>query len=315
IGQLTQNSLRMSKEATDLTRALKGNAQTQGAWGEMILDSILAGSGLEEGKQYFVQQSHETGSGRVRTDVEVLFPNGDRMVVDSKVSLVAYEGFCNCDNEDQRTAFLRQHLDSMRGHIKALAAKDYHVHAGRGPEFVMMFIPIEAAFATAFSEDASLIEYAMKRNVYLTTPTTLMVALRTVRNVWDIEARNRNAEDIANRAGELYNKVAGFLTNMDKLDRSLEAARKSYDEARGQLVSGRGSVVRQVEMLQKLGARNSKDIPQSWKDMAESSISEAGSPEKDAPAESRVAEKAGPEGERLPKFLGTNRATPSRNKG
>ena len=266
IGQLTQNSLRMSKEATDLTRALKGSSQTQGAWGEMILDSILARSGLVKGEQYLTQQNHQTGDGRVRTDVEILFPNGDRMVVDSKVSLVDFEGYCNCQDEARRKKLLDKHVRSVQSHVKTLSDKNYHVHAGGGPDFVMMFIPIEAAFSAAFSADSSLIDYAMKRNVYITTPTTLMVALRTVRNVWDIEARNRNAEEIASRAGELYNKVAGFLNNMDKLDKSLGVARKSFDDARNQLVSGRGSVVRQVKLLQKLGAKNSKEIPPGWQE-------------------------------------------------
>lgn len=264
---LTEDSLRMSEEATNLTRALKGSSQTQGAWGEMILSNILEKSGLIEGEQFQTQQTHRAeGLSKIRTDVEVMFPNGDRMIVDSKVSLVAFEALCNCDDLDQRSQFLRDHIASIKTHIKTLSDKDYQIHARSGIDFVMMFIPIEGAFSEAFSADASLIDYAMKKNVYITTPTTLMVALRTVRNVWDIETRNQNAEKIAERAGALYDKVAGFLGSMDKLDKSLLTAQKNFDDAKSQLTSGRGSVVRQVEMLQKLGAKNTKEIPANWEE-------------------------------------------------
>ncbi len=264
---LTAYSLRMSEEATNLTRALKGNSQTQGAWGEMILANILEKSGLVEGEQFLTQQSHSgDGGARVRTDVEVMFPNGDRMVVDSKVSLVAFEALCNCESEEERKRFSRDHITSIKAHIKTLGSKDYQVHAQSGLDYVMMFIPIEAAFSTAFSDDNSLVDYAIKQNVYITTPTTLMVALRTVRNVWDIEARNQNAEEIGKRAGALFDKVSGFLTSMDKLDKSLFTAQKNFDDAKNQLTSGRGSVVRQVELLQKLGAKNSKQIPAGWEE-------------------------------------------------
>lgn len=264
---LTEDSLRMSQEATNLTRALKGSSQTQGAWGEMILSNILEKSGLIEGQQFVTQQTHRAeGINKIRTDVEVMFPNGDRMIVDSKVSLVAFEGFCNCDDADQKNLFLREHIASIKSHIKTLSDKDYQVHAHSGLDFVMMFIPIEGAFSEAFNADASLIDYAMKQNVYITTPTTLMVALRTVRNVWDIETRNQNAEKIAERAGALYDKVSGFLGSMDKLDKSLLSAQKNFDDAKNQLTSGRGSVVRQVELLQKLGAKNTKQIPKHWEE-------------------------------------------------
>lgn len=273
---LTQDSLRMSEEATNLTRALKGSSQVQGAWGEMILSNILEKSGLVEGEQFLTQQSHiGEGGARVRTDVEIMFPNGDKMVIDSKVSLVAFEAYCNGDDEELRAGHLREHIASIKAHIKTLGEKDYQVHSRSGFDFVMMFVPIEAAFSTAFEADSSLIDFAMKKNVYITTPTTLMVALRTVRNVWDIETRNKNAEIIAERAGHLYDKVSGFLASMDKLDKSLMGAQKSFDEAKSQLTSGRGSVVRQVEMLQKLGAKANKPIPPSWEEEGGNSTPEA----------------------------------------
>jgi len=257
--------LRMSEEATNLTRALKGSSQTQGAWGEMILSNILEKSGLIEGEQFLTQQTHRAeGLSKIRTDVEVMFPNGDRMIVDSKVSLVAFEALCNCEDMDQRSQFLREHIASIKAHIKTLSDKDYQVHARSGIDFVMMFIPIEGAFSEAFSADASLIDYAMKKNVYITTPTTLMVALRTVRNVWDIETRNQNAEKIAAQAGSLYDKVAGYLESMDKLEKSLNTAHSHYDEAKNRLSGGRNNVIGQIKKLQKLGAKNAKQIPANW---------------------------------------------------
>ncbi len=191
---LTEDSLRMSEEANNLTRALKGSSQTQGAWGEMILSSILEKSGLREGEQFLTQQSHSGVDGtRVRTDVEVLFPNNDRLIVDSKVSLTAFEAFTNCQDEKEREQHLSAHIKSLRNHIKTLGSKDYQVHAKSGLNYVMMFIPIEAAFSIAFEAQSDLLDYAIRQNVYITTPTTLMVALRTVANVWDTENLNKNA--------------------------------------------------------------------------------------------------------------------------
>lgn len=265
IRALSEESLRMSTETTNLTRALKGNSQTQGAWGEMILSTILERSGLREDEQFFTQQSHDADDGgRVRTDVEILMPNDDRMVIDSKVSLTSFEAYTNCDDEVEREQYLRAHIASVRTHIKTLGDKDYQRHASSGFDYVMMFMPIEAALATAVNADADLFEYGMRQGVVLTTPTTLMTMLRTVRNLWDIEKRHENAEEIAKRAGSLFDKVSGFLGNMDKLGKSIGAAQKNFDDAKGQLLDGRGSVVRQVEMLQDLGAKTSKQIPAGW---------------------------------------------------
>jgi len=264
IRALAESNLQITTEAQNLTRALKGNSQTQGAWGEMILSTILEQSGLREGEQYFTQQSHTGEDGqRVRTDVEILMPNGDRLVIDSKVSLTAFEAFVNSP-EDDRDQHLRAHITSVRGHITTLGDKTYHRAAKSSLDYVMMFVPIESALATAIQHDAKLVEFGMGKGVMLTTPTTLMTVLRTVRNVWDIEKRHQNAEEIAERAGQLYDKVAGFLGTMDKLDGHLDKARSSFDEARNQLSNGRGNVVRQVEMLRELGAKSSKSIPPKW---------------------------------------------------
>lgn len=264
IRALLESNVQITTEANNLTRALKGNAQTQGAWGEMILSTILERSGLREGEQYVTQQTHAGEDGaRLRTDVEVLMPNDDRLVIDSKVSLTAFEAYTNCEDET-REQHLAAHLVSVRSHIRTLGEKSYQRHARSSLDYVMMFVPIEAALATAIQADAKLFEYGMSQGVMLTTPSTLMTVLRTVRNVWDIEKRHRNADEIAERAGALYEKVAGFLASMDKLDGHLEKARLSFADAKGQLSSGRGNVVRQVEMLRELGAKTNRSLPAGW---------------------------------------------------
>ncbi len=264
IRALYESNIQITTEAQNLTRALKGNSQTQGAWGEMILSTILERSGLREGEQFITQQSHagEDG-GRVRTDVEILMPNNDRLVIDSKVSLNAFEAYTNSDEED-RTLHLQAHITSIRTHIRTLSEKGYHRHARSKMDYVMMFVPIESALATAIHEDPELVEFGMSRGVMLTTPTTLMTVLRTVRNIWDIEKRHQNAEQIAERAGALYDKVVGFLATMDKVSSNLDRAQQSVADAKGQLSTGKGSVVRQVEMLRELGAKSNKQLPAGW---------------------------------------------------
>jgi DNA recombination protein RmuC len=265
IRTLAETGLAMSREANALTQALKGNAQAQGAWGEMILTSILEKSGLREGEQFRTQESHATDmGGRVRTDVEVLLPDGDCLIIDSKVSLTAFEACVNAEDDAERQQQLRAHVASMRSHIRTLSGKDYQRHAGSGLDFVFMFVPIEAAFAAALTAEPRLIEEAIAQGVMITTPTTLLSALRTVRNVWDMEKRQRNAEEIAARAGLLYDKVALFLESMDKLGTSLERARGVFNDARSQLAGGQGSVVRQIEMLRELGAKSRKQIGSGW---------------------------------------------------
>jgi DNA recombination protein RmuC len=259
-----ESNLQITTEANNLTRALKGNAQTQGAWGEMILSTILERSGLREGEQFITQKSHTSeDGGRVRTDVEVLMPNDDRLVIDSKVSLTAFEAYTSSE-DDSRAVHLTAHITSVRSHIRTLGEKTYQRHSGSKFDYVMMFVPIESALATAIQADAGLVEFAMGKGVMLTTPTTLMTVLRTVRNVWDIEKRHQNAEEIADRAGALYDKVTGFLATMDKVGGSLDKAQQSYADARNQLMTGKGNVVRQVEMLRELGAKSSKQLPVGW---------------------------------------------------
>jgi DNA recombination protein RmuC len=264
IRQLTESSAKMTSETSNLTRALKGEAQTQGAWGEMILASILERSGLREGEECRVQGHINTEDGqRVRPDVIVNLPGGQRIVVDSKLSLVAFDAYVNAEEEAVRVGALARHLDSMRGHIKTLASKEYHAAAGSQLDYVIMFVPIEGALAAALQAEPNLTGFAVDNNVAIATPTTLMIALRTVANVWQVERRNRNAEAIADRAGRLYDKLVGFVGDMGTLGERLNNARSSYDAAMGKLSTGSGNVIRQVEQLKGLGAKTNKSLPQS----------------------------------------------------
>ena len=261
IRRLTEESSKMTLETGNLTRALKGKAQTQGAWGEMILQTILERSGLREGDEFITQLSHSAEDGRrLRPDVIVNLPNGQKIILDSKVSLTAFEAYVNAETELDRAAHLTSHMQSLRSHIRDLSKKEYHQIDGASVDYVIMFVPIEGALAAALADDPGLTTYAIDSNVTIATPTTLMIALRTVANIWQVERRNRNAEAIADRAGRLYEKFAGFLGDMTSLGDRLTGAQKAYGNAMGKLQTGPGNVVRQIEQLKELGARTSKSL-------------------------------------------------------
>lgn len=262
IRHLSESSARMSQEAHNLTTALKGKAQTQGAWGEMLLATILERSGLRKGEEYIQQESHSLqDGGRLRPDVVVNLPNAERIVVDAKVSLTAFEGYVNAVDEGERSVCLARHLASMRAHIKELAAKEYQNLGGSQLNFVIMFVPIEGALAAALQEDPTLTMAAAEAHVAIATPTTLMVALKTVASLWQIERRNLNAEAIADRAGKLYDKFVGFADDMMGLGRRIDQAKITYDEAMGKLSKGRGNLVGQAEKLKAMGAKTAKSVP------------------------------------------------------
>ena len=259
LGKLNQS---MVDEASNLTRALKGEAQTQGAWGEMILETILQKSGLREGIEYDSQESATDAEGRrLRPDVVVNLPDGERIVVDSKVSLTAFERFVNSDDEGEKTAALAAHVTSLRSHVDELASKDYTGAVGSRLDYVIMFVPIEGALAVALSADVELAGKAIERNVAIATPTTLMTVLRTVSAMWKIERQHRNAEEIAKRAGLLYDKFVGFVDSLDGVGQRIQQAQAAYDTARSRLVSGSGNLVRQVETIKTLGAKAMKALP------------------------------------------------------
>lgn len=253
----------MSTETKALTRALKGKSQTQGAWGEMVLARILEQSGLREGEEYVTQESHATeDGGRLRPDVVVNLPEGRRIVIDSKVSLTAFEEHVNAEEEAVRAGALARHVASLRGHVRGLGEKAYQTNvAGAGLDYVIMFVPIEGAFAAALGEDPDLTGFAAEKNVAILTPTTLMLALRTIANVWQVDRRNRNAEKIAERAGLLYDKFAGFVDDLQKIGGRIQDTRVAWDRAMGKLAQGNGNLLRQVEQLKTLGARTTKALP------------------------------------------------------
>ncbi len=261
INQLSQRSETISQEAVALTRALKADQQKQGAWGEIILESILERSGLREGVEYETQPHRIGESGeRLRPDVVVNIPGGKTLIIDSKVSLVAYIDAINADTEQEAVDARRRHVSSLKGHINGLAEKDYQAAEDSTVDYVILFVPIEGALSEALREDGQLTESALEKNVTIATPTTLMMALKTVANVWAVERRNQNAEAIAKRAGLLYDKVFGFVENMENVGRRLGQAQDAYNDAFGQLSRGRGNLLSQVESLKALGAKTGKSI-------------------------------------------------------
>lgn len=253
---------RLGDEASQLTRALKGEVKTQGAWGELLLERLLEASGLSKGREYEVQVSARADDGnRQQPDVVVRLPEGRDLVIDAKVSLVAWERCVAAEDDEERERQLRALRQSLRQHVTGLAERRYTALPGiNSPDFVLMFVPIEAAFVEALRGDERLHAEAMEKRVVIVSASTLLATLQTVASLWRLERRNRNADEIAERAGRLYDKFVGFVDDLRKVGTQLDAARRTYDEAFGKLQQGRGSVVRQVEMLRDLGAKTSKSL-------------------------------------------------------
>ena len=227
----------LSQDAHNLTSALKGQSKTRGNWGEMILERVLEASGLRKGFEYDMQESHSRDDGtRAQPDVVIHLPENRHLVADAKVSLNAYEAYANADTEVEREAAIKRHIESVRGHIRGLSEKNYQAIYGiQSLDFVLMFIPIEPAFMIAISHGSDLWQEAYKKNVLLVSPTTLLFVVRTVANLWRQEQQNRNAQDIANRGAELYDKLVGFVEDLDKLGDRLNQAKDTYDKAYGKL--------------------------------------------------------------------------------
>ncbi|MDO5614119.1 MAG: DNA recombination protein RmuC [Paracoccus sp. (in: a-proteobacteria)] len=258
---LHRRSEAISREAVELTRALKGEKQRQGAWGEMILERILEDSGLEEGRHYDLQTAFRDEDGKGwRPDVIVRMPRGKVLVIDSKVSLNAYEQSVNAAEPADRDAALRRHVAAIRAHITALSAKGYDRLDDASVDYVLMFIPIEGAFSEALRADPDLASFALDCRIGLATPTTLMLTLRTVDHIWTVERRENNALEIARRAGAVYDKVAGFVESLEAVGKALDGATRAHGQAMDRLTRGQGNVIRQVEMLRELGARTQKRI-------------------------------------------------------
>ncbi len=270
VRQLMELNRTVSQEANNLTRALKGSNKTQGNWGELILERVLETAGLRKGEEFDVQESHTTGDGkRLQPDVVLHLPEDRHLVIDAKATLVAYEDYANAEDDKHREAALKRHLDAVRTHIKGLSEKNYQdLYGLKSLDFVLMFIPIEPAFMLAVTHDRELFMDAWNKNVLLVSPSTLLFVVRTVASLWRQEAQNRNAQDIAKRGAELYDKLAGFVEDMESLGNRLGQAQKDYDGAISKLSTGRGNLIRQAEMLKKLGVTPNKSLPSAMVEQA-----------------------------------------------
>lgn len=260
---LTELNKQVSEEANNLAKALKGDSKKQGNWGELMLDKILEQSGLEEGREYKKQVSVNTEEGkRYQPDVVVYLPDEKHIIIDSKVSLVAYNECVNADTEEDKQRHLKEHILSIRTHIKGLSEKNYH-EAGifNSPDFVLLFMPIESAFSLALHDDIELYQFAWDRKIVLVSPTTLLATLRTIASIWKQEKQTRNAIEIAEKAGALYDKFTGLITDLIDVGKRMDMAKSSYSDAMNKLHVGSGNLVRRVEDIKKLGAKATKSLP------------------------------------------------------
>ncbi|SRX55755.1 DNA recombination protein RmuC [Aequorivita sp. CIP111184] len=257
---LNEQNIKISQEADNLTKALKGDSKIQGNWGEMILSRVLEESGLEKGREYTIQDSHDNpDGGKLQTDVIIHLPDGKKMIIDSKVSLTDFERYVSEENEDIKRKYLKDHIDSIKRHIVTLSEKKYYHAINESPDTIFMFVPIEPAFAIAVANQKNLYQEAFKRKVMIVTPSTLLAALRLVENLWENDNQKKNTLEIATEAGRLYDSFVGLLDELNKIRKQLGTVQGSFDNALIKL-EGKGNLVRRVEKLRKLGAITSKNI-------------------------------------------------------
>lgn len=261
---LKELNQQMSKETINLTKALKGDSKIQGNWGELVLERVLEKSGLEKDREYFVQQSFTNDDGkRVLPDVVIHLPDNKKMIVDSKVSLVAYEQYINEEDDSLRENHLKNHIASLKRHIEQLSEKKYEdLYKIESPDFVLLFIPIEPAFAVALNSDNALYNKAFEKNIVIVTPATLLATLRTIDTMWNNEKQQRNALEIARQAGALYDKFQGLLIDLITIGKRIDDSKKEYSSAMNKLVDGRGNIITSVEKLKKMGAKAKKALPE-----------------------------------------------------
>ena len=255
---------KISEEANNLTKALKGDVKKQGNWGEVVLERILERSGLNEGEQGYQKQFSDTSEEgrRIQPDVVINLPDNKHIVIDSKVSLVAYEKAVNAENEEVMAVRLKEHLVSLKTHIKGLSEKHYQTAKKLNcPDFVLLFIPIEASFSLAIQQDQDLFSYAWDQKVVIVSPSTLLATLRTIASIWQQENQTRNALEIARQSGALYDKFVGFIGDMETIGRGIDSSRKNYDQAMNKLQTGSGNLIRRAEKIRKLGAKTTKELP------------------------------------------------------
>lgn len=268
--QLTQMNKHLADEAAQLANALKGDNKLQGNWGEMVLERLLESCGLEEGREYEKQEVTTNSEGEtIKPDVVITMPDKRHMIIDSKVSLLAYNGMVNSANPEDSEKFLKLHLDSIKAHIKGIGEKYYHTGRGlHSPDFILLFVPIESALVTALQREPGLYNLAYERNVVLVSPTLLLATLRTVANVWTQERRIQNIEDILSAAGGLYDKFHGYLESIVEVGKKLESAQEAYNTAMNRLSTGRGNLIKRASDLKKMGVPSNKEIPQELTDRA-----------------------------------------------
>jgi DNA recombination protein RmuC len=257
---------RVSEEANNLTKALKGDVKKQGNWGEIILERVLERSGLTKGREYEREEVIEGADNSVqRPDVIIHLPDNKHIIIDSKVSLVAYERFVSAESEEKQLLNLKEHVNSIRNHVKLLSDKNYQqAHNINTPDFVLMFLPIEASFSVAVQADSELFSFAWEKKIVIVSPTTLLATLRTISSIWKQENQTKNAQEIARLSGTLYDKFVGFAEDMEKIKANIDRTSKSYDDAMKKMKDGTGNIVRTAEKIKELGAKTTKSLPQGF---------------------------------------------------
>jgi len=263
IKKLTELNTKISEEANNLTNALKSDSKKQGNWGEIVLERVLERSGLVKGQEYDTQTSTRNEQGDlIRPDVIIKLPENKHIIVDSKVSLVAYEAFVNTDDPDNRSTILKQHVDSIKNHVKGLSEKSYqNATLFDTPDFVLLFMPMESAFSVAIQHDPDLFNFAWEKKIVIVSPTTLLATLRTIASIWKHEKQTQNALEIARQGGALHDKFVGFLEDLESIGLQINRASRTYEDAHKKLSDGTGSLIKRVKKLKELGAKASKSIP------------------------------------------------------
>ena len=264
--QLSTLNQNLSKDAQNLTRALTHDTKLQGNWGEFILEKILEESGLTKGEEYKTQFSTTDEEGkRIQPDIVIQLPDNKHIIIDSKVSLVAYEAFVNSENKEEKEQYLKNHLLSIRTHIKGLSEKNYQTGKNiNSPDFVLLFMPIEPAFSIAMQKDKDIYPYAWKRNIVIVSPTTLLATMRTIASIWKQEKQNKNTQEIARQASALYDKFVGFLGDMEKIEKGISTIDDAYKNAYKKLSSGSGNLINSTQKIRKLGLNTKKQIPEKF---------------------------------------------------
>ncbi len=271
VKKLYELNTKISQEANNLTKALKQDTQKQGSWGEKILERILEQSGLKKGVEYETQfvTTNQDGA-TIKPDVIIHLPDDKHIIIDAKVSLVAYERFVNTDEDIERKNYLRDHINSVRSHVKILSDKNYYTAQGlHSPDFILLFTPIESSFSIAIQNDAELFNYAWEKRIVIVSPTTLLATLMTVSSLWKIESQNKNAMEIARLSGSMYDKLEGVIAELIKVGKSIQTTDDQYKSAMSKLYEGSGNVIKTAEKIKTLGAKATKSLPQSLLDRAD----------------------------------------------